>query len=86
MTICPTCLLQPVGGSDTHVRAAEIFHGFKLDEPSVVSFEALTALGHKIPLIKSESKVLFYNSVAAMALIKARDQAAFSIIWWSGTR
>jgi len=81
MTICPTCLLQSAGGCDIRVRAAEISHGFKLDEPSVAPFEALTAIGDKIPLIKSESKVLFYNSVDAMALIKTRDQAAFFIIW-----
>jgi len=67
MTICPTCLLQPAGGVDPYGHAAEIVHGFRLDEPSIAPFEALTALGDKIPLIKSESKVLYYSSVAAIA-------------------
>ena len=81
MTTCPTCLIQPAGNVDTYGRAAEIFDGFNLDESSLAPFEAVTAFGEKVLLIKIESKVLHYNSVAAMDLIKNKDPTAISIIY-----
>lgn len=84
MTICPTCLLQPAGGVDNYGRAAEVLNGFNFDETSLKPFEAITTFGEKIPLIKSGSKVLHYNSVAAMVLIKDQDQNAIFEIYPSG--
>ena len=81
MTICPICLFRLAKGADTYERAAEVFDGFALDETSLAPFEAVTTFGEKIPLIKSEFKVLHYNSVAAMDLMKQQDATASFIIY-----
>jgi hypothetical protein len=76
MTTCPSCQSQHAGGVDTYARSAEISDGFHFHKSCLASFEATTTFGQEIPLIQSGSRVLYYNSVAAMVSVKSKDPKA----------
>jgi hypothetical protein len=81
MTTCPTCKHEATMDTSSYGHPTGVTNGFTYDESCLALTTFRTKSGEDVHWVKSGTKVLYYDSAAAMALVAPKDPTSTTRIY-----